>query len=100
MSQTFRRLLPTVNRILVRRAEPVTKTASGIILNTDENPNTAEVVEVGPGEFDRNGNRIPLEVQVGDTVLLPDFGGEKVTLEGGDYYLYRDTDIRGILRGD
>ena len=97
MSQAFKRLVPSLNRILVRKAEPIKKTASGIILSKSDNPNTATVAAVGPGSFDDKGSRIPLSVQVGDTVLLPDFNGTKIELADGDFYLYRDTDILGVL---
>lgn len=97
MSQGFRRLIPSLNRILVRKAEPVTQTASGLILSQEENLNIGEIVEVGPGNFDDSGRRIALSVSIGDTVLLPDFGGQIVELEGGEFHLYRDTDILGVL---
>ena len=97
MSQAFKRLIPSLNRILVRKAEPITKTASGLILSQEENQNTAEVVAVGPGNFDEAGRRIPIGVNIGDTVLLPDFGGQTIELADGEFYLYRDTDVLGVL---
>jgi chaperonin GroES len=97
MSQAFKKLIPSMNRILVRKAEAVKKTASGIILSKGDQPNTAEVLAVGPGSYDDRGQRLPLAVKVGDTVLLPDFSGTKVELADGEFYLYRDTDVLGVL---
>ncbi len=101
MTSSFRRLIPTLNRILVRRVELETKTASGIIL---QEPNDkalyGEVVETGDGNFDSNGKLVPLAVKKGDTVLLPDYGGNKVTLKTGEYYLYRDSEVLGVLKKD
>jgi len=97
MSNAYRRLLPTLNRILVRRAEPVTKTNSGIILKTAETPNVGEVFSVGPGALDDAGRRIPLAVKEGDKVLLPEFGGQKIELKEGEFLMFRDTDILGVL---
>jgi len=97
MSQAFKKLIPSMNRILVRKAEAVKKTASGIILSKSDQPNTAEVLAVGPGSYDDRGQRLPLAVKVGDTVLLPDFSGTKVELADGEFYLYRDTDVLGVL---
>ena len=98
MSSAFKRLIPSLNRVLVRKAEPIKKTASGIILSKGENAMTGQVVEVGPGQFDDKGSRLPLAVKIGDTVLLPDFSGTKVELSEGEFYLYRDTDLLGVLQ--
>ena len=99
MSLLFSKLIPTLNRILVKRLEAELKTASGLILKeTTDKLSHGEVVEVGPGSYDQNGKIIPIVVQKGDTVLLPEYGGTKITLQTGDYFLFRDTDILGILQ--
>lgn len=97
MSQAFKKLLPSLNRILVKRPEPIQKTASGIILSKSSQPNIATVIAAGPGQFDEKGARIPMSIKVGDTVLLPDYSGTKVELAEGEYYLYRDSDVLGTL---
>ena len=72
----IKKLIPTMNRILVRKAELDAKTASGIILqNKATLANLGEVLATGPGEFDHTGNRIPLQVVQGNNVLLPEYGG-------------------------
>eukprot|EP01017_Pseudomicrothorax_dubius_P001758 TRINITY_DN0_c6394_g1_i1.p1 TRINITY_DN0_c6394_g1~~TRINITY_DN0_c6394_g1_i1.p1 ORF type:complete len:101 (-),score=30.43 TRINITY_DN0_c6394_g1_i1:44-346(-) len=98
MTSVFRRLAPTFNRILVRKFEQQTKTAGGIILKTEEDKaNYAEVVEVGPGNYDSTGKIIPVVVKKGDVVLLPEYGSTKVKLAEGEFHLYRDSDILGVL---
>lgn len=53
--------------------------------------------QVGPGTHDSHGKFVPVSCKVGDHVLLPDFGGSKVKLEENTYYIYRDTDLLGVL---
>lgn len=94
---SFKRLFPLLNRIVVRKAEQQTKTSSGIILSKQESASHGVVIEVGPGAFDENGNRLPLTVAVGDRVLLPEYGGQKVEINKQELFIYRDTEIVGKL---
>ena len=94
---SFKRLLPTLNRILVKKIEPQTKTNSGIILQKVESNHYATVVETGPGNLNDKGELVKLVVQKGDTVLLPDYGGIKVKLGTEEFLLFRDTDILGKM---
>jgi chaperonin GroES len=82
---------------LVRRAPKETQTASGIILPTDitKDPNEGSVVAVGPGEKDVTGVLHATTLSVGDTVLLPEYGGMKVKIEKDDLFLFRESDILG-----
>jgi Co-chaperonin GroES (HSP10) len=101
MASSFKRLAPLLNRVLIKKVEVVNKSPAGIILqDTASQENVGEVVEVGPGQFDNNGKVIPVIVKAGDKVLLPDYGGTKVKLNNGEYWLYRDSDILGILHKD
>ena len=97
MSSNFKKLLPLLNRIVVRKIEPEAKTKSGIILQKPESFNHGVVLEVGPGARDNNGQLIPMGVKVGDTVLLPEFGGNKVKLGEQELLIYKDTDIIATL---
>ena len=90
---SFKKIIPVLNRIVVRKIEPQTKTASGIIVQKPEKQNYGVVLEVGPGAFDQNGKVLPLTCKVGDTVLLPDYGGTSVKLGEQQFEIYRDTDI-------
>ena len=78
----FRTLRPLLNRVVVKKAEAITKTKGGIILTSgkEERLNFGTVIACGPGKSLDDGNVRKTLVQVGDTVLLPEYGGSKVTL--------------------
>lgn len=93
----LRTLAPLGDRILVRRAVKEAQTAGGIILPSDggKDPNEGEVVAIGPGQLDVTGNLHPVTVAVGNTVLLPEYGGIKITIEDDEMFLFRESDILG-----
>ena len=96
----FKKLRPLMNRVLVKKAEPLTKTKGGILLteNRQDQLNFGVVIAVGPGRHLDNGQLKPVSVKEGETVLLPEYGGSKVTLgDEAEYYIYRDDDIVGTL---
>ena len=70
-----------LDRILVQRAEAVTKTKGGIVIpeKAQQKVQQATVVAVGPGARNKNGDVIPMTIAVGDQVLLPEYGGTKVS---------------------
>ncbi|CAL5338920.1 unnamed protein product [Camellia sinensis] len=93
-----KRLIPTFNRVLVEKIVPPSKTTAGILLPEKSSKlNSGKVVAVGPGMRDKVGNLIPVGVNEGDTVLLPDYGGTQVKLADKEYHLYMDDDILGTL---
>ncbi|XP_038705670.1 10 kDa chaperonin, mitochondrial-like [Tripterygium wilfordii] len=93
-----KRLLPTLNRVLIEKIVPPTKTNAGILLPEKSSKlNSGKVVAVGPGGRDREGKVIPVSVKEGDTVLLPDYGGTEVKLGEKEYFLFMDDDILGTL---
>ncbi|XP_027100344.2 10 kDa chaperonin, mitochondrial [Coffea arabica] len=93
-----RRLIPTLNRVLIEKLVQPSKTTAGILLpEKSAKLNSGKVVAVGPGLKDKAGNTIPVAVKEGDTVLLPEYGGTQVKLGEKEYHLYRDEDILGIL---
>ncbi|KAI7979300.1 hypothetical protein LOK49_Contig410G00003 [Camellia lanceoleosa] len=93
-----KRLIPTFNRVLVEKIIPPSKTTAGILLPEKSSKlNSGKVVAVGPGMRDKVGNLIPVGVNEGDTVLLPDYGGTQVKLADKEYHLYMDDDILGTL---
>ena len=96
----FRTLRPLLNRVVVKKAEALTKTKGGIILASgkEERLNFGTVMSVGPGKTLDNGSLRETMVKVGDTVLLPEYGGAKVTLaDDQELFIYRDDDIMGTL---
>ncbi len=94
----FKKLVPLLNRVLVKKVEPVTKSKSGIIMSIKgDQINIGTIVSTGQGNLTEDGKILPIQVKAGQTVLLPEFGGQKINLEEGEFYLYRDTEILGIL---
>jgi chaperonin GroES len=90
---SFKKIAPLLNRIVVRKLQPETKTSSGIIINKPDSNSYGKIIECGPGSYDSNGKLFPLSVQQGDIVMLPEFGGQKVKLNDEELFIYRDTDI-------
>ncbi|KAL5496369.1 hypothetical protein EMCRGX_G012636 [Ephydatia muelleri] len=99
MAAALRRFKPLLDRVLVERMLPETKTKSGLMIpeKAQGKVNEAMVVAVGPGARDKDGKVVPLNVALGDKVLIPEYGGTKLTFEDKDYYLFRDVDILGVL---
>ncbi|CAL4060233.1 unnamed protein product [Meganyctiphanes norvegica] len=95
MAASLRRFVPLFDRILVQRAEAITKTKGGLLIpeKSQIKVNTAKVVAVGAGLRSESGEVIPPVVAVGDEVMIPEFGGTKVELEGKEFFLYRDSDF-------
>ncbi|XP_027352721.1 10 kDa chaperonin, mitochondrial-like [Abrus precatorius] len=93
-----RRLIPLLNRVLVEKIVPPSKTNTGILLPEKSSQlNSGKVIAVGPGIHSKDGKLIPVAVKEGDTVLLPEYGGTEVKLDNKEYHLYRDDDILGTL---
>mmetsp|Transcript_20804 Transcript_20804/g.30635 ORF Transcript_20804/g.30635 Transcript_20804/m.30635 type:complete len:104 (+) Transcript_20804:88-399(+) len=92
-----RSLVPLGDRILVRKAAKETQTASGIIIPSDnvKRPNEGEVIAVGPGIRDVSGNLHAPTLKKGDSVLLPEYGGSMVKIDGEELNLFREDDILG-----
>lgn len=85
---------------MIQRAEALTQTKSGIVIPEAAQSKVSQgtVVAVGPGGRNKNGDLIPIALNVGDKVLLPEYGGTKVKLDGEkEYHLFRETDILAKL---
>eukprot|EP00631_Chrysoreinhardia_giraudii_P001979 CAMPEP_0197422036 /NCGR_PEP_ID=MMETSP1170-20131217/13011_1 /TAXON_ID=54406 /ORGANISM="Sarcinochrysis sp, Strain CCMP770" /LENGTH=100 /DNA_ID=CAMNT_0042949341 /DNA_START=41 /DNA_END=343 /DNA_ORIENTATION=+ len=95
MTSLARRLIPLADRVLVKKIVAQTQTAGGVFLPDANLPkmNEAEVLAVGPGARDPDGKMIPVDVAVGDKVLLPDFGPSPIKIDNEEYHLLRATDI-------
>ncbi|GAB4843958.1 10 kDa chaperonin [Ancistrocladus abbreviatus] len=93
-----KRLMPLLNRVLVEKILPPSKTNAGILLPEKTSKiSSGKVVAVGPGFRNKDGSHVPVSVREGDTVLLPEYGGTEVKLGDKEYHLYRDEDILGTL---
>ena len=90
---------PLHDRVLVRRVEAEEKTAGGIIIpdSAKEKPAEGEIVSVGEGTRDDDGDRIALDVKVGDRVLFGKWSGTEVTVDGEELLIMKESDILGIL---
>ncbi len=88
-------ITPLEDRIVIRQAEAEQTTASGLVLvdSAKEKPHQGEVLAVGPGRVDDSGNRIEMEVSVGDIVIYSRYGGTEVTLDGEDYLILSARDV-------
>ncbi|QSS63010.1 10 kDa heat shock protein, mitochondrial, partial [Histoplasma capsulatum] len=93
--RSVKSLAPLLDRVLVQRIKAEAKTASGIFLpeSSVKELNEAQVLAVGPGALDKNGKRISVSVNVGDRVLIPQFGGSPVKVGEEEYTLFRDSEI-------
>jgi len=90
---------PLHDRVLVRRVEAEEKTAGGIIIpdSAKEKPAEGEVVSVGEGARDDDGDRIPLDVKAGDRILFGKWSGSEVTIDGEELLIMKESDILGII---
>jgi chaperonin GroES len=97
--QNKTKLQPIENRVLVKRQEAENVVKGGIILpdTAKKKPETATVVAIGPGKKDKNGNLIPMPVQVGQTILMDKYSGQEVTLDDEEYVIVRADDIIAIV---
>ncbi len=92
---------PLNDRILVKRLEEEEKTAGGIIIpdSAKEKPAEGEIIAIGPGKRNDAGERIAIDLKVGDRVLFSKYGGTDVKLDGEDYLIMREDDILGVIEG-
>ena len=93
------KLQPLNDRILVKRLESEEKTAGGLYIpdTAKEKPSKGQVVAVGPGKVDDNGNRVALTVKKGDMVLFNKYAGTEVKLDGVDHLVLREDDVLAII---
>ena len=95
------KIRPLNDRILVKRLESEEKTAGGIIIpdSAKEKPAEGEIVALGPGKLNDKGERVTLDLQVGDRVLFSKYGGTDVKYDGQDYLIMREDDILCVVEG-
>ena len=90
---------PLNDRVLIKMVEAEETTKSGIILTSgsQEKPQIAEVVEVGPGGVDEDGKKIVMQIKIGDNVILNKYAGTEVKYEGTEYIIVKQSDILAIV---
>jgi chaperonin GroES len=95
-------LKPLGDRVVVEPIEQEETTASGIILpeTAKEKPQKGNVLAVGPGTRDDEGDRIELDVKVGDVVLFAKYAGTEFKVDGRKLLILRETDLLAIVEED
>ena len=94
------KIKPIKDNIVVKRLEEGAEKKVGSIIIPDsakEKPMTAEVIAVGSGRILKDGKKVPLEVKVGDKVLVGKYSGSEVKLDGKEYLILPEHDVLGIV---
>jgi chaperonin GroES len=93
------KLRPLADRVIVKRLENETKTASGIVIpdTAAEKPDQGEIMAVGPGRLDDDGDRIAMSVKVGDRVLFGKYSGQTVKVDGDELLVMKEDDLFAVV---
>jgi len=93
------KLRPLHDKVLVKRTEEEETTAGGIVLpgSAAEKPSQGEVIAVGPGTRQDNGELIAPDVKAGDLVIFGQYGGNEVKIDGEEYLILSEGDIFGVI---
>lgn len=93
-------LRPLHDRVIIKRLENETTTASGIVIpdNAAEKPDQGEVLAIGAGKRDDSGKQIPMDVKVGDRVLFGKYAGQTVKVDGNELLVMREEDIMAVIQ--
>lgn len=92
------KIRPLADRVVIKKVEAEEKTSSGIILpgSAKEQPQMAQVIEVGPGGF-VDGNEVKMEVEVGDKVIYSKYAGNEVKIDSEEYIILKQSDILAVI---
>lgn len=92
------KIKPLADRVVIKQLEPEEKTASGIVLPgaAKEQPQMAEVIEVGPGVI-VDGKTVKMELKIGDKVIFQKYAGTEVKIEGKEYTILRESEILAVV---
>ena len=92
-------LKPLGARVVVEPVEQEEKTASGIVLpeTAKEKPQKGLVLSVGPGDRNEKGERIPMDIKVGDTILFAKYGGTEIKIDSKKLLILRESDVLAIV---
>lgn len=95
----MKKVKPLFDYLLIKPLEKETTLPSGIVIpdSAKEKPQEGEVVALGPGALDEDGNRIPMEVEVGQVVMYKKWGGTEVQIDGEEHVLAKQEDILAVL---
>jgi len=90
---------PLADRVVVKPLDEAEQMRGGLYIpdTAKEKPSQGEIVAVGPGKLSDEGNRVELDVKVGDKVLYGKYSGTDVTLDGEEYLILRESDILAVV---
>jgi len=90
---------PLGDRVVIKVLEREEKTKSGIVLpdTAKEKPQEGKIIAVGTGKVLENGQRVPMDVKVGDRVIFSKYAGTEVKLDGIDYLIVSDRDVLAVV---
>ncbi len=90
---------PLEDRLVIKVVEAEQTTASGLVIpdTAKEKPQEGEVLAVGPGRIDDNGNRVPLDVNVGDKIIFSKYGGTEVKYGGDELLILSARDVLAVI---
>ena len=93
------KIKPLGNNVLLRRIEEDEQVRGGIIIpdSAKEKPQEAEIIEVGTGKIDHNGNLIPISVKPGDRVIVPSYGGTNIKIDGVSHTLLTFDTVLAVI---
>ena len=93
------KLAPLADRVVVKALEETEQMRGGLYIpdTAKEKPQQGEVVAAGPGKFNDDGKRVPLEVAVGNRVLYGKYSGTEITLGDEQYLILRESDVLAVI---
>jgi chaperonin GroES len=99
--KTSTKLRPLGNRVIVKRLEAEEKLRGGILLpeNAKKKQERAEVVAIGPGKREKNGNLTPVPVKVGDIILMEKYSGQEITIDEQEFVIVKADELIAIVEG-
>jgi chaperonin GroES len=85
--------------VLIKRIDEQEQVRGGIIIpdTAKEKPQEAEVVAVGPGKVNDDGKRVPVDIKVGDKVLVGKYSGSDIKIDGEDFVIVREDEILAVV---
>ncbi|EDO05529.1 putative chaperonin GroES 10 kDa protein [Babesia bovis T2Bo] len=97
-----KKFVPLFDRVLVTKIKPDNKTKSGLLLpeSSSLSSRLATVLAVGAGRITPKGDLVPPTLKQGDTVVIPEYGGMELKLDGERYSVFREEDIIGVINND
>lgn len=92
-------LKPLADHIVVKVINNEERTKSGLILpdTAQEKPQMGEVIAVGSGKVLENGQKLPLEVKVGDKIIFAKYAGSEIKLDGDPYVIFSERDVLAVV---